>query len=488
MAFEKQSMIWKDFYGGISQDDYLTTGKQVLYAENVDLTSSSDYVQMGKNSEWRYTTTDDVNGFIHAESWTSRDIFAYTKDGKIYDTSDWTVESSAIWAEIYTAFRFNGYLYFVSNHGTAPFSRITDANAHNNTSWASLSVNFTLTWDTISSAWGKIYPVVSFLDEFFYIWIWSSVFKVSDWDVVEEFAIFDDNIVWLTRVGWVIKVFTERWTIAFWDGISSSIDSFISAQEPIRAVINAWKIDYIVAWHTDFQAKIKILNGYTLQQLNSARYSTELAHSVWNIEITKPNQLTKIWDTIYFCQDGVTWSDVYRFWTNNPVIKAWFNVALAKDSNWNQISETIKCLYWIEVTATDQLYIWMYSNSQEAFERIDLNIDPTNAVYKTSWYMTLNPIDAWSKTTKKKIEYIMLSTSNCSANETIELQYSIDWAAFSTVQTINSGTSLTRTEIYDHLDEFYELKFKVNFASGWSNATPRLHEIKLVYSFVEDDG
>ena len=51
MAFEKQSMIWKDFYGGISQDDYLTTGKQVLYAENVDLTSSSDYVQMGKNSE-----------------------------------------------------------------------------------------------------------------------------------------------------------------------------------------------------------------------------------------------------------------------------------------------------------------------------------------------------------------------------------------------------------------------------------------------------
>lgn len=483
MAFEKQSITWKDFYWGISQDDYLTTGNQVLYAENIDLTSSSDYIQLWKNSEWRYTTTDYVNGFIHAESGTNKQVFAYTDDGKIYDTEDGTVESTAIWDIIYTAFRFNWYIYFVSNHSTAPFSRITDANAYGNSNWAWMSVNFTL-WTNISSTWWKIYPVLTYLDEFFYIWIWNTVYQVDNTDAVESFAIFDDDIVWLTRVGWVIKVYTKRGTIAFWDWESTSVDSVISIYEPIRWVISNGKIDYLICWHSDFQSRIKLLNWYTVQELSNARYSEVLWDYIWKVALTKPNLLHKIWDTIYFVQDGITWEDVYRFWTNNPVIKAWFNVWLAQDSNGNNIS-SIYSLYGIEFTSVDRLYVWVDSNSQTAFEYIDINT--TSPIYKDEWYLILNPFDWWSKTIRKKIEYIMLSTSNCDASETVELQYSIDWWSYSSIQTINSWTSLTRTEIYDHLDFFYDINFKIIMSSAWSSDSPKLHELRLVYSLVEDN-
>ena len=488
MAFEKQSITWKDFYWGIAQDDYLTTGNQVLYAENIDLTSSSDYIQLWQNSKTRYTATWQVNGFIHAEWGTDRDVFAYTKDGKIYDTIDWTVESSAIWAEIYTAFRFDGYIYFVSNHATAPFSRITDANAIDNTNWGALSANFTL-WTSISTAGWDIFPVLTYLDEYFYIGIWNTVYQVDKWTTpaVESFSIFDDDIVWLTRVGWVIKVYTKRWTIAFWDWESTSVDSVISVQEPVRWVINQWKIDYLICWHSDFQTKVKVLNGYTVQELSNARYSEQLWDYIGKLELNKPNKLTKIWETIYFVMDNeISGSkDLYRYWTNNPILKGWFNVWLSEDSNWDDITQ-LHWIYWIEVTNTDQVYIWIESNSQHAMEYV--NVNTSSPKYKSSWYTILNPIDWWSKTMKKKIEYIMLSTSNCDASETVELQYSIDWWAFSTIQTINSGTTLTRTEIYDHLDDFYDIKFKVIMSSSWWADSPKLHELRLVYSFIEDDG
>jgi len=479
---KQTSIIWKDFYWGIAQDDFLTTWKQILYAENIDLTSSSDYVSLAKDSEWRFTTTDQVNWFIDAQSGTSKDVFAYTDDGKIYDTEDWTVESSAIWDKIYTAFKFNGYLYFVSNHPTAPFSRILESSAYNNTNWASLSVNFAL-WTAISTWAADIFPTLVYLDEYFYIGIGNTVYKVDDANVVESFDIFDGDVVGLTRVWGIIKVFTDKGTIAFWDWISSAVDSVISIQEPIRWVINNWKVDFIVSWHSDFQSRIKILNGYTVQGLSNARYSERLSDYIWKISFTDTNMLGKLWDTIYFVQDWITWNDLFRYWTNNPVLRAWFNVALAKDSNANLITK-ITSIYWIEFTSVDRVRIWVDSNSQNAFEYIDINT--TSPTYKPSWYMILNPIDWWFKTIKKKIDKITLVTSNCDATETIEVLYSIDWWAFTSLQTINSWTSLTRTEIFSANDSFYDIQFKLNFASsGWAD-TPQFYELKLDYIEIEE--
>jgi hypothetical protein len=76
MAFQKQSITLKNFTWGISQDDFLTTWKQVLYAENLDINRDSYFVWLSRSNEWRFTTTASINWFFKSTD----SVFAYTSD------------------------------------------------------------------------------------------------------------------------------------------------------------------------------------------------------------------------------------------------------------------------------------------------------------------------------------------------------------------------------------------------------------------------
>jgi len=231
MAFDKQSVILKKFTWGLSSDDFLSTWDQFLYAENLDINTNSYFVTLNKNSEWRFTTTDTVNWFIEAKVWTSKKVFAYCDDWKIYDTSDWSLQYT-MWDWVLQAWIFNWYIYFLTNNAT-PLNRITIANANSNNWTWNVTENIITTWDSIPTS-SDIYPVIVLLNEFFYLWSWAWVYKVDSNDIVEEFDIWDWDVVWLSTVWWVIKVYTGKWTMAFWDWISTSIDSFIEIQEQTR--------------------------------------------------------------------------------------------------------------------------------------------------------------------------------------------------------------------------------------------------------------
>jgi len=480
MSIQKQSITWNKFNWWISNDDFLTTGKQVLYTENLDINTNSNFVTLNKDSEWRFTTTDKVNWFIEARSGTSKEVFAYTEDWKIYDTSDWTVEFTFSPArKLLNAWRFNDYIYFLTDEPW--LARITEANAYSNLWTWNVDESITTTWDSLPS-WWDIFPVTVLLNEKFYLGKWNTVSVVDKTDVIENFDIWDWEVVWITRVWWVFKVYSENWVIAFWDWTSSSIDSFLEVQEQVRWVINDWKTDYIIAGHTDFQARVKVLNWYTIQDLLQARDSDRLWDEIFKIEYIETNQWGRLSDIIYFSQDWISGKQLLSWWTNNPVLSKWINIPFSKDSNGNNIT-SITSIYWVELTATDRLLIWMDSNSQDAVEYID--VSTTTPLYKDAWYLQTTAYDWWTKTIRKRIEEIRITTSDCDTNNTVELEYSIDWWAFSSLKTINSWTWITRSKIYAAKDAFYDIAFKVNFVSAWT-ATPKFYEIKLIYSIIEE--
>ena len=474
MAFQKQSITLKNFTWWLSQDDFLSTWKQVLYAENLDLNTNSYYVSLNKELEWNFVTTGAVNWFITA--WTN--TFAYCTDWKIYDANTWLVVYT-LWDEALNAWQFNGFLYFLTNNAN-PLNRITITNASSNLWTWNVSENITTTWDSITTA-ADIYPVVVLLNTKFYIWNGDLVSVVDSSDVITNFDIWDWDIVWITRIGWIFKVYSETWVIAFWDWETDSIDSFVEVQEVVRWVINDGKIDYILAWKTDFQSKVKILNWYTIQDLLLTRDSERLWDYLFKINYLQTNQGWRLSNQLYFVQDGIDSEQLVSYWTWNPTLSKGFNIPLSKDSTWAAIT-SITAIKWVELTATDRLYIWFEAESVTYIWYIDVNT-PT-PVYKPAWYMQTNIIDWWSRIQNKKIEEIKLITSDCDVDNTIELLYSVDWWSFTSLQTINSWAWITKTEIYTWKDDFFDIAFKVNFVSDWTT-TPKFYEIQLNYTNID---
>lgn len=483
----KASVTFKNFYWWISNDDYLTTGKQILYSENIALSRYSDAVELSHETTDRYTTTDRVLWFFDARetvsSWNYK-YFAYTEDGKIYDTSDGSVEYTLTANTIQNHFKLNWYIYFVVEWSLWPLCKITEENAYDNL-WSGNVTTNVASWDITISNWDDITPTIVFLDNIAYLWVWNTVYSIDNSEVVTAYDIFDWLIVWLTRVGWVIKVFTEKWTIAFWDWDSTEVDSVLEIKDDIRLVRSLGKNDIMICWRNQNHTTIKVLSWYDITTIYQSRYSTKLDNHIWEIDIDYNNQMDVFNNNMYtnMIYDGN--ARLLSYWTENPIFPAWMHIALQWDSTWTEISDWITAIKWFNFPLKKWVYLWIEIGSTYSFEFLPLTSSSTEN-HKESWFMILNPFDWWSKTIHKKIEKITIATSNCDASETVELQYSIDGWAFSSIQTINSWTDITRTEIFDHNDSFYDIQFKILMTSSWSAwDTPRFYELKLDYIEIE---
>jgi hypothetical protein len=476
-SFTKQSINLKNFTWGISQDDFLTTWKQVLYTENLDLNRDSYFVSLGRANTWRFTTTASITWFFKSTD----AVFAYTSDGKIYD-SNWILKYTFSWNEpILQAWEFNNYIYFLlENTVSASYiHRVTDNSIILDT-WIMNAV--TITWDWFIREWNT-FPIVVLLNENFVIWVWNSVYQITDDDISTEYNIWDWKVVWITRIGWVFKVYTENGVVAFWDWESNSIDSFIEINQTVRWVINDGKIDNIVAGASENQTELILLNWYTTQTLAQLRYSDRLWTNVFQIKANETQEFTKLGNVIYFKNDGESNTDnILSYGTLNPSLSDWFNIPFSIDSNWNVI-DTLYSLFGHDSLNGDILYMWINSNSEFAVEKIALSWW-TSFSYRQSWYLQTNIIDWWSRIQKKKIEAIKLITSGCDIDNTIELQQSIDWWTFSSIQTINTWAWITDTNIYTKKDTFRDIMFKINFVWDW-NTTPKFYELQLIYTNIE---
>ena len=473
MSFNKQSILLKSFSWWISNDDVKTTWNQVLDTNNMDLNRNSDFISLYRASGWRFVTTATINGFFEVKS----SVFCYTSDWKIY-TASWTLKYTFAWnPSIQQAWNFNRYVYFLDENQV--IYKISEPNV-TLWNWAWNVATVTVWWDWFTSN-GNTYPVVVLLNEQFYIWAWDDVYQITKTDISTKFDIWDWAIVWITRIWWVFRIYTDKWTIAFWDWLADSIDSFIEVWESVRAVINNWQIDYIIAGWWKNQSNIYVLNGYQTPELLKGRYSDILQRTLFKIDVTNVQDMAKLWTTIYFRQEWINGDEILSYWTWNPVLPNGFNKFMTEDSNWNVI-DTVYSLYGLNWLDWDTLYVWMNSNSEKAVEKISISWW-TSFSYQTNWYIITNPFDWNTKINHKKIEEIQIITSDCDVNNTIEIQYSIDWWTFTSLTTINTWSWITKTIEYPN-DDFYTISYKCIFIWDLNN-TPKLYEINTIYTIIE---
>jgi len=488
MAFSKQSITWNKFYWGVSNDDKLTQPAQVLYAENLDLKRNSEFVMLNPYSTEKVLTNwKDIDWFINVsqDTWNQK-TFGWWEDGVIYyvlwtdNVPDYTATSAS---DIVNAIEFNDYTYFMTvwpSTTDIKYDKILSDNMYDLT-WA-LAQTTLATWLTWTQA--DKYPMYNYLDAFLYIWVWKTVYREDSAWVQETFNLWTADIVWITQQWWVFKLYQSDGRVIFWDGLSESADSVVNINDEIRTVISHQWIDYIVWWASWFYSQLYFMNWYKAELIQSW-IDSQIPNSPQSDRSSKFYIKWDIWKLITFdwqlLMINQDWLDsIYSFWNAKQWFPKWFEQIFYV---WPD-GTSADFISWLGNSTSNTSFFYGYSYPASAI----WNFLADDSTYIRTWSMILPIFDAWTKTTKKKIEEIRVYAQDVSSLSTLVIKASIDWWAFGTIWTV---TSDWRTEIYSEVSNFYDIVFQIDFDIDWAATAnygnnPKLYELKLIYTVIED--
>ena len=302
----KQQYTERSVYWGISDDDKLRGKAQVLYSENLDLTTNSDYYTVSQEAKYDWITdihtSDEIINIFEA-NW---QIFYCDKDKNLYRA--WN--STPVWTDerIEWTWVTSTYLYMID--ASKYIYRILLSNL----SQADWSTYITTTDTTITTNWEVF---VTSDEDTAYVWIWNKVYEVanSTWVVVwaNTFTI-DSDVSGLSKLEDSIQIFTESWKYIIRDWVAWGSVRTKDLWVKIGYVQNIWSDNYIVTWWA-----VYILNWYRLEQITANPYSDTLDSLKYSIENMRPWKTTYLEWVFY---TGVDWTvswlstpwDEFEFW------------------------------------------------------------------------------------------------------------------------------------------------------------------------------
>ena len=479
MSFNKQSITWSKFYWWIWSDDQLVGASQILYSENIDLKSNSRYAQLNmKPLQKVLTWTDTIAWFINAiqDTW-SKKTYWYWKNGVVYQV-DWTdnVPNYTInaWADdVVNAIDFNDKTYFLLE--TSSFSNVA--------LWEIISDNlydwiWTIT-NTIntSSKWTPLdkYPMYNYLDSFMYIWIGKEVYRLDNLWVAKTFNIWTDDIVAITQLWWVFRLYQRDWRILFWDGLNDAIDSSTSVNDTIRSVVQHKWVDYIVWWVSKFFSNFYVMNWYRADLLVQAETTeaTNWDNAKFNIIDATKNIISFNWQIIFWAIN-VNVDQIYSFGNKKPQFPVWYENVITKSPDDLEVSNIFGIWIW---ESDGSYYVWYNDGVKDWI--FEYNIVSASPTYQHTWVLYTPVFNAGANTIKKQIESIWVYV-DIPFWTTATLKLSIDWWTYWNTTTLTYWRNIINTIT----NEFFEIIYEISFTSTWTN-TPKLYDMNLIYTVIE---
>ena len=432
---------WANWW--IADDIFTWITNSYFYSENIEIRENAQGISLSKKLVQDTTTTAWINVITKAKS----DLFiAWGVWGVCYKCDDWVwsaVDTSRNKAR-YSAAVFNDYVYWCESDALYKVA-ITD--------FSSASVTPTKVDDLVDTTNHPM--LVSMWD--LYIWNWSKLSKVdiswvfSDLFTMEKWGI----ITKLNDLWWAIRVITQSWlgnsNIYLWDWVSDEPDETVP-----------------LLWYVTYQSQI--YNGYPYLVTN---------RGLGILDWYKIYPLKK-------CDDFASidnWIWVY----NEKLIIAgrnWIYSRWAKNKNYNEVlsydyvaSWKVRCIYsdWV-----DLFVAWSKTENNVTTYWID---KLSNSTYNSQWYL----ITRWyyANSLKEIKDWILAGIwfSVLKTWESIEIQYSVNWWAFTTLRTITPTTD-TITSFTEDLfvrEQFQYIQFKI-ILNWWGTTTPSFYALDLIFN------
>ena len=268
----KKIFTERDVYWGLSDDDKVKQEGQVLYSENLDLTTSSEFYTISQEPSIEQVMTDEST--IIFEAWNQ--VFYCDNASNLY--RQWNSTPVLTAEKIVATWITSLYLYLMDTSEDIHRILLSDLNEVN---WTAF---ITQTDSSIPSESSP--PFIVATEDITYIWIGKNVYRVlnSTW-VVESANTFtiESNVVGLSMVESRVEIFTENWfyTIRDWVAWGTIRTKYLGIK--IGLVKNIWNRNYIISG-----GAIYILNGYTLDQISFDTFSDILDSAKYDINSVWP--------------------------------------------------------------------------------------------------------------------------------------------------------------------------------------------------------
>ena len=460
-------------------DEHIRVQEQVNYCSNVNINWDSKEVTLnGKPTNRVATWWKKIYWFIEWEnsSWDTR-VFWYWEDWVIY-RADWaTSHTFSDWLDVRNACHFNWYIYFLraETGSEVKIWKILLQDLYDS-DWSEFEESIAFTEALPNGTAKSLYPMYDHWDALLF-WIWENLISVNNADAEDKYAIFYDWILSIvSNWSWFI-ITCSNWHIRTWTFWSSATSWGHKYTSKIRWVISKWHISYSVVWNSSKSSKLAMMSWWQSVPITDA-----ITSSFWKdkfrIFYEKIWQSTEIWDEVYFLNEYEDWKiSIWSYGKKHYSKPEAFQEFCSLDSQWNEYS-SIESIYSSESWWDDIIYIWLDWYIEQ------LNV--TTPTYQPTWEIYEKTFTWEVASQRYQIEEITLLWDNCDANNTIEVQLSIDWWDFQTVQTLTDSGIQLDEDFQWWLDFFYLIPRIILTSHDWSK-TPIYKELSVIYREINNN-
>jgi len=469
--------IKDNFYWWMSEDDVLGWPDKYLYSDWIDVTWNSNFIQLANAPTEAIDTWSDVPEWVMSvvsnTFGVQPNVLAFTDSWIFRDDTVWAIEWN-VWQE--ANFVIWDTMYFVKNNwNTAVFTLYSEPVDSILTSWSPVLTVVTTVWalstnNTYFNNW------VTVLWDIAYIWLWDKVcrFEPTAWDVVTEFDIFWDDIIFISYVWGYFRVYTKSWKLMLWDWNTTTIAESIDLKLPLKKWYQIWNIDYLytdILWN---QKGLYYMSGYDLVPLFKARVSEATWEDKFKFDWDWMVAMANYWETLFwYTENGVLDSQTYSFWKHIEWLPSAF-MGLPKYSSYGLEYTFIRwiCVQW------NELFYGFNDWTNKWVDKID--ISNRNQIKIKDWTLITNVNPLWAWLYKKTSKYLYFKVWDIDADRTIEVQISYDWWAYTSLGTITEQPldNIARLPIqWDFRD------FTLKFILATTVSTSRSPKLYYWYAF-----
>lgn len=470
----------KDFYNGISDNPYFVGEWQLVDIKNLNIRDKAPLIIPAKKPASAYTSTKKplcaVDWFIGSADW----YFYHVNGNNVKQTTDASnIRAVARWNN-WTADR---YVWVHGSTSTPKLGKINVSDASTTTWWspASYADDWTPTdWTTLRQSNGGYAPILEFQRRL-YIWCWTKIVYIDTSDTVNNWLTWlPSEVVSMTPVWQMIRVYLSDWTVLYWDWDSQNANEKLSIRRQIKYAYWQGNIDLVVCNNTFSDTELYLVQWYSFTPIKTFKSWFELQDTWWH------NLMTQYAWVIYFAWDGISpW--VYAWGSFSPNLQRAFNYEYVTDSN-NVDYDEVSLLHEF----AGNLYIGYYDGTDYGLDKVDLWRSSSNTSYDNGFFVT-RVFDMNSRNKKKFLKEvrvhgevwasdsvtIAINTSRFYQATADRQKLLIDWhTGFTTIATItNTDSSEQNDRYWTPVDyEFYSAQFKVSI-SDWAKVT----QIDLLY-------
>ena len=502
-----EEVFWPH-YGWVSEDDVIVWQWQVLYSENMDLSTDTKSVTLSRELE-------NVMNLWNNAGWITR-----YRPRRIFFSSAWILVSTdgnrliryssgtktEVWdgEEVRLFWEYGDYIYMVDNDYDIHRISIWDAQVEAN--WTS----FITTTDTSMTNTSLASYNISVNWEITYLWFWNSLYAIDNatWTVdttsTYNFLDEDDIIIGITYASDIYKVYTQKWDIYYWRGIwSESWEERGNIWNPLVSVVQDWGTDWAV-WY----GGIGYINWFDYVPLTSEAYSDELnsdklkidnrnfnlgqtfTRNVYGLSLTGQDSGLSLTDWT----NAYGWAWILSFGRKSELLPFCYNLTNTYSAGWVKIAR----VYFIERNYTDvtknaeDIYIgfedtdWNYLVEKTSVGTKDFttHTKPWVVIYPTFLWQDPNRSKKWTEievrgylSTWAELEIFYIDRTQ--TNNIVSI-WTITWPSSEWID--NSRYILDFNDNFNELTIWYVLR-----DTNWltRSNTSRIYNLKLKYEYTE---